>query len=123
VPENTWRVEANKWIGTPYRFGGQDRSGIDCSGFAGQLYRSVAGVTLPRSTKDQFQVGIPVKDTQLRAGDLIFFQTTQDPISHVGVWLGNNQFAHASTSRGVIFSTLREGYYSKRFRGARRVLR
>jgi cell wall-associated NlpC family hydrolase len=78
---------------------------------------------LPRTSEAQFKIGRPVPDTRLRPGDLVFFQTSAQPISHVGVWLGENQFVHASSGKGVIVSSLAEPYYSKRFRGAKRVLR
>jgi murein DD-endopeptidase / murein LD-carboxypeptidase len=115
-----WRNEASQWLGVPHRLGGNSRSGIDCSGLVVELYRSVAGLQLPRTSAQQFQVGRPVAIAELRAGDLLFFQTTAEPISHVGIWVGQNQFVHASTSRGVIFSTLTEPYYAQRFRGAKR---
>jgi len=123
VPEQKWRDEAQRWLGTPYRLGGNNRSGIDCSGFSLAMYQNVAGVSLPRTTKQQFSTGVSVSDRQLRAGDLVFFQTTSEPVSHVGVWMGNNSFVHASTSKGVIISSLTESYYSKRFVGARRVVK
>lgn len=119
--ENQWRQATREWLGTPYEWGGTGRNGIDCSAFAGVLYRKVAGIELPRTTKQQFRSGRVVSKAELRPGDLVFFETTAAPVSHVGVWLGNGQFAHASTSRGVMVSSLSEPYFATRFRGARRI--
>lgn len=120
--ESVWRQQAGSWLGTPYQWGGHDRKGIDCSAFTREVYRTVVGIELPRTTVAQLQVGKPVSDRELRPGDLVFFKTSEAPVSHVGLWLGNNQFAHASTSGGVVISSLAEPYYSKRFRAARRIL-
>jgi hypothetical protein len=122
VPTGAWRGEALAWLGIPYRFGGVDRKGIDCSGFVAQVYKKLAGVRLPHSAAAQFQWGRPVSLKNLRPGDLVFFQTEGRSISHVGISIGGNQFIHASLSHGVTISSLREDYYAKRFRGARRLL-
>ena len=119
---SAWRMEANKWLGTPYRLGGQTRNGMDCSGFAGVVYRNVANVNLPRTTTAQYQASRPISSQQVRPGDLLFFNTSGKGVSHVGISLGGDQFVHASTSRGVIISSFRETYYAKTFLGVRRIL-
>lgn len=117
---SAWGREADRWLGTPYRLGGNDRGGIDCSGFALQLHRSVARVMLPRTTATQYQFGRPVSRRDLRPGDLVFFDTLGRGVSHVGVMVGADRFAHASTSRGVMYSRLAEDYWNRRYLGARR---
>lgn len=119
---DAWREAAVGWLGTPYRWGGNDRRGIDCSGFSVQMHRTVARRTIPRTTIQQYLAGKPVSEGHLRAGDLLFFRTTGPGVSHVGVWLGEGQFAHATSSRGVIISSLREPYWASRYLGARRMV-
>ena len=119
-----WEREAAKWLGVPYRTGGATRSGMDCSGLTTTMYLNVAGWKLPRTSGEQARTGTPVATGQLRPGDLVLFETRQGAgVNHVGVFLGQGRFVHASTSRGVIYSTLTEGYYAKAYRGGRRVLR
>lgn len=102
-------------IGTPYRFGGDSEQGIDCSAFTRRVYRS-QNVELPRSSREQARVGSSVAYASVTTGDLIFFDTSiNGGISHVGVSLGNGAFAHASSSRGVTRSSIKEKYYVKRF--------
>ncbi len=117
-----WRLAAGTWLGTPYRTGGITRSGADCSGFALSLHREVTGIELPRTTGLQWERGreIPVK--LVRPGDLLFFQTLrgQDAISHVGVVMDSQEFAHASSSLGVTFAPFDHGYWQQRLVGARR---
>jgi cell wall-associated NlpC family hydrolase len=108
------------WYGTPYKFGGVDRIGIDCSAFCSMLMDSVYGVALPRTARSQYEMGVKIKKDQLEQGDLVFFNTTGG-ISHVGVFLANNKFVHAATSAGVMISDLNDMYYKKRFIGASRV--
>lgn len=105
----------NKLIGTPYRFGGDSERGIDCSAFTRRVYRS-QNVELPRNSREQARVSSSVAYSSVRNGDLIFFDTSiNGGISHVGVFLGGWTFAHASSSRGVTKSSLKEKYYVKRF--------
>ena len=108
------------WYGTPYKFGGGDRVGIDCSAFCAMLMDTVYGVALPRTARSQYEMGYKIKKDQLAQGDLVFFNTTGG-ISHVGVYLANNKFVHAATSTGVVISDLEDMYYRKRFIGANRV--
>lgn len=116
-----WRDAASKWVGTPYREGGRDRNGIDCSGFSDALYREVAGRGLPRSSREQWLAGRRVESNDIQPGDLLFFQTTGEQVSHVAVSVGGGDFAHASTSKGVMFSSLGEPYWTQSFVGARRM--
>jgi lipoprotein Spr len=107
------------WIGTPYRFGGTSRHGIDCSAFTKELYSKVFKLDLQRSSRDIFTMVNPVKKDELKEGDLVFFKIHSSSISHVGIYLGNNKFAHAS-SKGVAISNLDDDYYSRYFyRGGR----
>lgn len=111
------------WIHTPYRFGGSSLSGTDCSGFVGQLYRTVYQSELPRMAAEQYRI-CPRKLSQedLQEGDLVFFNT-RGGVSHVGVYLGNGYFTHSGIKEGVTISRLDEGYYHKRFLGGGRPLR
>jgi len=113
---------AYSYRGTPYRWGGSSRSGFDCSGFTSYLYRR-KGVNLPHSASAQFRMGHRVGHGELKPGDLVFFETVHKGISHVGMYVGNGRFVHASSRRsgGVRVDSLQSGYYRERFRGARRM--
>lgn len=113
---------AKKFIDIPYRFGGNSIFGIDCSGYVQKVY-SMIGVNLPRSAREQFHEGKPVNTGELSIGDLVFFRTYASFPSHVGIYLGDNLFIHAS-SRGkrVTIDSLAEPFYIKRFIGAKRLL-
>ena len=107
------------WIGTPYHFGGDSRKGIDCSAFTKELYSEVFNMDIQRSSRDIFSMVSPVRRDDLKEGDLVFFKIHSRRISHVGIYLGNNRFAHAS-SRGVAISSLDDAYYRRYFyRGGR----
>lgn len=111
-------------LGVRYRFGGMDAvKGIDCSAFVGTIYSRALGMSLPRSSNQQFGVGNKVQKNDLKVGDLVFFRTSRrrGPVSHVGIYVGGNLFAHASSKHGVIVSTLESGYYAKTYVGARRI--
>jgi murein DD-endopeptidase / murein LD-carboxypeptidase len=103
------------WLGAPYRMGGCQKTGIDCSCFARTLYSSVYNVNLARSSAEQFAQCKPIRKNRLREGDLVFFRIKGRKVNHVGVYLGKGDFIHASTSRGVIINNLSEAYYSKYF--------
>ena len=107
-----------QWLGTPYRRGQNTiRKGTDCSGFVMNVYRSVYGQKLARSSADMLRVNCRrVSRQNLREGNLVFFATgVTKKVSHVGIYLKDGKFAHASTSKGVIISSLREPYYQKRW--------
>ena len=107
--------------GARYRRGGTSRGGFDCSGFTRYIFAK-HGVRLPHSSAAQAGLGSPVSRNDLRSGDLVFFHTYRRTISHVGIYIGNGQFVHAAThGRGVTVDSLNSGYYSPRYRGARRV--
>ena len=108
------------WYGTPNQFGGDTKKGIDCSAFTCRLMDSVYNITLPRTAKNQYNSSTKVRKQDLKQGDLVFFNTTGG-ISHVGVYLGNNKFVHASASSGVMISDLDEAYFKRRYIGAARV--
>jgi cell wall-associated NlpC family hydrolase len=110
--------------GTAYKYGGRDpETGLDCSGFVGHVFSEAAGVKLPHSASAISQIGRKIGVQELKPGDLVFFNTLRRAFSHVGIYLGNNQFIHASSSRSgdVMISDMTERYWSKRFNGARRV--
>lgn len=115
--------EVAGWLGTPYRFGGTTKAGADCSGFAKVVYLKVYGINLERVTVNMAQNSRRISKRNLREGDLVFFRINGRRISHVGIYLSNNKFIHASTSRGVIVSDLDENYYSRNFAFGGRVLR
>src|SRR3569623_774074 len=109
------------WIGTPYHFGGSSRKGIDCSGFTKELYSKVFNLTIKRNSRDIFSMVNPVSKDDLQQGDLVFFKIHSRSISHVGIYLGDGKFAHAS-SRGVAISSLEDGYYNRYFYKGGRLL-
>ncbi|MDD3655029.1 MAG: peptidoglycan-binding protein [Desulfotomaculaceae bacterium] len=111
---------ARKYLGTRYAWAGSSPGGFDCSGFTSYIYKQL-GVGLPRTSTAQFQAGVQVSKPSV--GDLVFFTTYQRGASHVGIYIGNNQFIHASSGAGkVIITSLSDAYYSKRYLGARKVL-
>ncbi|MDI6949522.1 bifunctional murein DD-endopeptidase/murein LD-carboxypeptidase, partial [Serratia sp. Se-RSmG] len=109
------------WKGVRYRLGGDTKRGIDCSAFVQRTFREQFGMDLPRSTYEQEDLGKKIQRTKLRAGDLVLFRAGSTG-RHVGIYLGNDQFVHASTSSGVMISKLTDNYWNKRYREARRVL-
>lgn len=112
---------AKKYIGVPYLWGGTTPSGFDCSGFLQYVFRQ-NGLSLLRTSKEQYTMGVYVAKNQLQKGDLVFFQTGSNGISHVGMYIGNDQFIHASSSNGVTISNLSNSYWIRTYYGARRVL-
>lgn len=116
-------AEAYTWVGTPYRYGGQSRSGADCSGFVMQVYLKTLGIKLPRSSREQAQQGRRVKRSELRPGDLVFFAIGRgSTVNHVGIYAGNNMMIHASASRGVMLATFTDPYFTRHYHSARRLL-
>lgn len=108
-------LEAAEWIGVPYRPGGESKRGTDCSGMTSQIYKKVYHTRLSRSTDEQKEESSKVSRRNLREGDLVFFTSSRSgrKVAHVGIYLKNGKFIHASTSQGVIVSRLDEAYYSK----------
>ena len=110
------------FLGTPYRFGGSDPSGFDCSGFVQWVF-SRLGTTMPRDVREQFRTGKQVDDDEIEPGDLVFFETVARGASHVGIALGDGRFVHAPSSKGVVrVERYTAGYWAQRWVGARRVL-
>lgn len=101
------------WLGTPYRLGGSSKNGIDCSKFSLALYENVFNTQIGFNSRNQYSKTMPVKKTDLQAGDLVFFKINSRNITHVGVYLGDDKFAHASSSRGVMISDLNESYWQR----------
>ena len=123
ISRDQFLLDVVSYLGAPYRYGGVGKDGIDCSGFTSSVYASSVNMSLPRSAREQFSVGAAVEKDQLEFGDLVFFNTTGQSPSHVGIYLEDALFAHASVTSGVTISTLESTYYKKRFLGARRVVR
>lgn len=115
------KKSAYGFLGTRYRFGGSSRSGIDCSSFVQKVFRDLE-VALPRTAREQFEVGNTVAPGDLQRGDLIFFSTYASYASHVGIYLGNNKMIHASSrDHRVVISPMNTAYYRSRFLGAKRI--
>lgn len=113
-------AEAERWLGTPYCFGGTAESCVDCSGFMINVYSSV-GLTLPRTSKEMFAKGKSVSVNNLECGDLVFFDFERDgTVGHVGMYIGNDLFIHSSTTQGVIVQPLQNEFYLKYVVGYRR---
>ena len=110
----------DEWYGTKYRLGGTAKSGIDCSAFSQYLFAAVFGISLPRTVREQYKLTSHISRTELKEGDLIFFNT-RGSISHVGIYLQNNKFVHASTSGGVMISDIFDSYWVRRFSGVGRL--
>ncbi len=109
------------WKGVRYRLGGTTKRGIDCSAFVQTTFREQFGLNLPRSTSEQQGSGKEVSRNRLRPGDLVLFRAGSTG-RHVGIYLGNDNFVHASTSSGVVISSLNDNYWKNRYREGRRVL-
>jgi murein DD-endopeptidase / murein LD-carboxypeptidase len=103
------------WIGTRYKYSGDTKNGIDCSGFVCQMYEDAYCIRLEGGSKDIWTTVKPIEKEDLKEGDILFFKIKKGQISHVGIYLGNNKFAHASVQSGVTISDLNEDYYKKRF--------
>lgn len=112
------------WWGTKYCYGGQTNDCIDCSGFTQVVFMEVYGIHVPRVAQDQYDSSEHIKDKALSEGDLVFFHTTGrgKSITHVGVYITNNRFAHAATEGGVSIASLEDPYWKQKYRGAGRVI-
>ncbi|MEK3688185.1 NlpC/P60 family protein [Paenibacillus sp. LMG 31459] len=111
----------DKAIGTKYVSGGVSTNGFDCSGFTMYVFDKI-GINLPHQSGSQYQMGTAVSRDEMRPGDLVFFNTSGKGISHVGIYVGDGEFAHASSSRGVTISSLSDSYYVNRYVGAKRIM-
>lgn len=111
---------AKAWLGTPYLYGGNTKRGVDCSGFVKKVYHSAHNLSLPRTTAQMYQKGTFVRKEWLKCGDLVFFKNVRGRgVDHVGIYIGDGQFIHASSSRGVVISQLNSSYYLARFVAAK----
>jgi cell wall-associated NlpC family hydrolase len=110
--------EVKNYIGTAYK-----KEGMDCSYFTMVVFKNAIGLNLPRTTSEQFKLGrLITNPDSLEIGDLLFFNTTGEIASHVGIYIGDGFFAHASVSEGVTISSINDPYYRKRFNGAKRII-
>ncbi len=113
-------TSARRFIGVPYRMGGTTSRAFDCSGYVQRVFK-MNGINLPRTADVQYNVGNKVQRGQEQPGDLVFFETYLPGPSHVGIYLGNGNFIHASSSRGVTISKLSDSYFGPRYIGAKRI--
>lgn len=102
-----------KWLGTPYKFGGSSENGIDCSGFTKVVYKHVFDFLTARNSSEIHKDTRQIEKNELKEGDLVFFKIKSKTINHLGIYLGNNKFVHASLSNGVVISDLTEAYYTR----------
>lgn len=111
----------NNWEGVRYKMGGTSKNGIDCSGFVQKALKEKFNLTLPRSTGEQARIGKPIKKSELQMGDLVFFKTGRT--NHVGIYIEDGKFMHASTKIGVTISELESDYFAKNYWKAQRVFK
>ncbi|MDH4396339.1 MAG: NlpC/P60 family protein [Limnobacter sp.] len=115
------RGQYDQWLGTPYKYGGSSKAGVDCSAFVQQVMRNAFGYALPRATYDQQREGDPISRRSIIPGDLVFFQiSAKQP--HVGIYVGEDLFIHAASSVGVSTASLNDPYWRSRYVTAKRVL-
>jgi cell wall-associated NlpC family hydrolase len=107
------KKEIEDWLGVPYRYGGRDKKGIDCSGLICVLYQSVYKIEMAKTVRLQYMACKKIPLKKLREGDLVFFNPESKEVTHVGLYLTNHQFVHASVSKGVVISSLENTYYKK----------
>jgi cell wall-associated NlpC family hydrolase len=114
---------AQSLVGTPYKYGGYTPdTGFDCSGFVDYVFRHTANIALPHDAQQISRHGLPIKSSQLREGDLVFYDTNNHAFSHVGIYLGNDRFIHAPSSGGrVRTENMRDAYWKTHYSGARRI--
>jgi len=121
LPDSLLLKQIDPWLGVRYRNGGNTVAGIDCSAFTATILSSYRGIQLPRTSREQYRFCEQVNKSDLQVGDLLFFRTRGRSISHVGIYLGNDKFVHASSSNGVMVSDRKESYFSARYVGAGRI--
>ena len=120
IGNESLRKTADAYLGVPYSFGGQSRSGMDCSGFIRQVFAEVYGVDLPHNASALYDRGEPVERADLRTGDLVFFKNLGF-VDHAGIYIGKGYFIHSATSVGVAYSALDAPYFGEHYAGARRL--
>ena len=123
TPKEKMLMEIIKYLNVPYQYGGNSKSGIDCSAFTQNVYKNTLSVNLFRSAREQYKQGEVISDVDdLQFGDLVFFDTRSGVSpGHVGIYIGDELFAHASSKKGVTISSLNHTYYKDRFMGSRRI--
>ena len=115
------QTTAKQFLGVKYRYGGTSTAGFDCSGYVRHVYSQI-GVSLPRTSQSMYGTGTAVNKANLKAGDLVFFNTSGRGISHVGIYIGGNKFIHSMTSKGVTITDINDKWYwGSRYVGAKRV--
>lgn len=121
---NDLAIYAMSLAETPYRYGGNSpESGFDCSGFVRHAFLKSLGLQLPRTSLEMSRVGEALQEDQLRPGDLVFFNTQQQPFSHVGIYVGEDRFVHSPKSgKSIVIVNMRENYWRSRYNGARRII-
>ena len=120
--KNKLEAQFKIYKGTKYKYGGIDKRGFDCSGYVNKVYKDALNIQLPRTTKEIAKQGKKVKKSNLKIGDLVFFRPSSK-YRHVGIYMGNNQFMHSSTSKGVIKSSLKNEYWKRKYRFSKRILK
>lgn len=121
ISNHTLYAFIDRWYGTTYKYGGRSKEGVDCSGLASIFYKEVFKKEINGSSSAIYEQCVPVRKDDLHEGDLVFFKIDSKEISHVGIYLQNNKFVHASVKAGVIINDLNEDYYRKYFAGGGRV--
>ncbi|MBI4929857.1 MAG: C40 family peptidase [Bacteroidetes bacterium] len=111
----------DEWYGVKYKYGGKSKSGVDCSGFATILFKEIFGKNIMGSSASLYHQCTAISKKDLQEGDLVFFRIESKEISHVGIYLQNNKFVHATTKAGVMIDDLNEEYYKKYFEGGGRI--
>ncbi len=115
---------AKTQLGVPYRYGGVDSNGFDCSGFVYFIYKKALNKTIPRTSIDQSKYGYKINKNELQEGDLVFFDTSsKGHVNHSGIYIGDGKFIHSSSGkhRGVVISSLNSGFYDRNYKWARRI--
>ena len=114
-------TQFNLFKGVPYKYGGTNKRGFDCSGFTQKVYIDAFQINLPRTTKEMSELGKKVSKQNLLPGDLVFFKPSRK-YKHVGVFMGDNIFMHSSTSKGVMKSNINNAYWEKKYKYAKRII-
>ncbi|AOW21991.1 hypothetical protein LPB138_03000 [Urechidicola croceus] len=122
TPQQKLETQYQIYKGTKYKYGGTDKKGFDCSGFIQVVCHNAFNIKLPRTTDGMAKTGTKISKNNLRPGDLLFFRPSKK-YQHVGIFIGNNEFIHSSTSKGVTKSKLDNSYWKKKFKFAKRILK